>query len=400
MNTIELFNGIAVVIDDEINDEKANIRDILNQIEQNNVPCLTYQSIPSDEIIKNFNNLSFLLLDWKLNKDIEGVKLPQELRESYIEENLDFIKNFLTVCYCPIFIFTNEEKNSIIMELEQAGILFKNRPSYILIKSKSEIIKGKGLFNEIDSWITSNPSVYVLKEWEREYQESKNRLFSEFHNLCPIWPKIMWDNFSYDGANKSLELGELISRNLQTRMLPFNFSDDILSSVSNEVEQSEIALVLEGERYLKNTNFHNENDICTGDLFREETESGDQEYRYFLNIRAQCDLVRNPNPELYCLRGRIIQKEKINGSDGISFENGQFIEKISHAIIPCLDNGKIIEFLFNDLKIKKWNSLKEKRIGRLLPPYINRIQQRFALYLQRQGLPRIPNIIVFDNNNR
>lgn len=82
---------------------------------------------------------------------------------------------------------------------------------------------------------------------------------------------------------------------------------------------------------------------------------------------------------------------------------GEFIEKINHAIVPCIDNGKIIEFLFRDLKTKKWNSIKDNRIGRLLPPYINRIQQRYALYLHREGLPRTPDMAVcdvgYDNGN-
>jgi len=116
-----------------------------------------------------------------------------------------------------------------------------------------------------------------------------------------------------------------------------------------------------------------------------------------LNIRAQCDLVHSSNPELYCLRGRIVDEGKINQDDGLHFREGEFIEKINHAIVPCIDNGKIIEFLFRDLKPKEWKNIKDKRIGRLLPPYITRIQQRYALYLQRQGLPRIPEIAVLDD---
>jgi hypothetical protein len=38
--------------------------------------------------------------------------------------------------------------------------------------------------------------------------------------------------------------------------------------------------------------------------------------------------------------------------------------------------------------------LKDKRIGRLLPPYITRIQQLFGLYFQRIGLPRTPDEIL------
>jgi len=32
----------------------------------------------------------------------------------------------------------------------------------------------------------------------------------------------------------------------------------------------------------------------------------------------------------------------------------------------------------------------EHRIGRLLPPYLTRLQQRYSAYLQRPGLSRIP----------
>ena len=80
--------------------------------------------------------------------------------------------------------------------------------------------------------------------------------------------------------------------------------------------------------------------------------------------------------------------------NGIPFIDGQFIEKVNHSIIGCIDNGNIIEFLFKDLHIINWKSMKGKRIGRLLPPYITSIQQRYGLYLQRQGLPRIPDIVV------
>jgi len=405
MNTTELFKGVAVVIDDEIKDKTANINDILDQIKQKNVPFLTYTSIPSDEIISNFQNLSFLLLDWRLIKDRvtsddlqAGVKLPSTLKELEADENIEFIEKLMDVCFCPVFIFSNEDENAIIEKLESAGIYSTDRPSHIFVKSKSDIIGKTQLFEEIEEWIKRNPSVYVLKVWENEYQQSKNKLFADFQKLSPVWPKIMWDNSGHDGANKSIELGELISRNLRTRMSPFEFSDEILSKNGETIDRLELRRVLEGERFLKKGNLYGDKDIATGDIFREEyEESGVAKYRYYLNIRAQCDLVRSSNPELYCLRGRIISEETLNS--GIPFDSGQFIEKVNHAVIPFLDDGKIIEFLFRDLKIKKWNSLKENRIGRLLPPYIYRIQQRYALYLQRQGLPRIPDIAVFGNGN-
>ncbi len=103
--------------------------------------------------------------------------------------------------------------------------------------------------------------------------------------------------------------------------------------------------------------------------------------------------------ELYCLKGRIFDENKINNEGGSTIIEGQFIEKINNSIVPFLDGGQIIEFLFRDIKPKKWKDLKEKRVGRLLPPYINRIQQRYALYMQRQGLPRIPDAAIFDKSS-
>jgi hypothetical protein len=51
---------------------------------------------------------------------------------------------------------------------------------------------------------------------------------------------------------------------------------------------------------------------------------------------------------------------------------------------------KTYRYEFKNLTIKKWSEIKSSRIGRLLPPHITRIQQRYALYMQRQGLPRTP----------
>jgi hypothetical protein len=403
MDVKELFSGVAVVIDDEINDGDANISNILMQIKNQNIPVLPFTSLPSEDILSNFHNLSFLLLDWRLVKDefsekdlMDGVRLPAVWSEDQANENIEFLNKLLDVCFCPVFIFSNEHQDLIIAKLESAGIYSNDKPNHIFVKSKSDLIGRTKLFKEVDTWVKKNPSIYVLKTWEKEYHQSNNQLFADFQKLSPMWPKIMWKTFGDDGANKSLELGELISRNLFTRMTPFKFSDDVLGKRGNKIEDADIKRVLEGERFLKKENIHAE-DISTGDLFKEEYEADNTtKYRYYLNIRAQCDLIRSSDInkiELYCLKGRVIPTNTINKKDGITFRSGQFLERINHAVIPFLDNGMIIEFLFRDLIIKKWEVLKNKRIGRLLPPYINKVQQRYSLYLQRQGLPRIPEII-------
>lgn len=401
MDIEKLFKGIAIVIDDQIEEKGANIINLISQIKRKNIPILCYPKIPTADVISNFQGVSFILLDWRLNEHarelaVEGVMLPAEIEKYDANENIEFLKGIKKICFCPIFIFSNESKESIYDSLEAADICQRDVMSNIFVKGKTELIGRSKLFTEINKWIKKNPSIYVLKEWENEYQSSKNRLFSDFQALSPQWAKLMWDNFSEDGSSEdgsseSFELGELISKNLHTRMTPFDFSGANFPKRKSKFGSSELKKVLEGERFLKNELLHDEV-ISTGDIFkvqRDNTED-DPRYTYFINIRAQCDITRRDrNPVLYLLKGRVIDVVSSNKKK-TNFSEGQFIEKINQAIIPFLDDGKVIEFLFKDIKLEKWNSIKSKRIGRLLPPYINRMQQRYALYSQRQGLPRTP----------
>src|SRR3546814_19275093 len=50
-------------------------------------------------------------------------------------------------------------------------------------------------------------------------------------------------------------------------------------------------------------------------------------------------------------------------------------------------------FDFKKLQIGTWEDWKTHRQGRLLPPFSTRLQQNYAAYLQRTGLPTIPKIL-------
>jgi len=399
MSTKHLFDGVAVVIDDQIGDKKANINDLISQIESRNMPVVSYTSLPDDKVLSHLDAISFFILDWKLlsaelsDAIQEGVKTPAVLGASAIQDNIDFIKKLRDTVFAPIFIFTNENVKTIIQKLEENDLYHEKLPNCIFVKKKDDLKRKGKLFQEIESWAKKIPAIYVLKEWDREYRKAKNTLFSEFYKLNPSWPRILWESFKSDNVDMSFELGDAITRNIYTRMTPFTFDENIIESVGKKIPKNEIRKVLEGDRFIRNEQL-NKNDIASGDVFVESyQENGITRQRYFLNIRAQCDLIHKSNKdniELYCLKGTVLDESKINKKDGFPFLDGHFIEKINHAIILCIDGGKCVLFTFRDIKIKKWKELKDKRIGRLLPPYITHIQQRYSLYFHRVGLPRTP----------
>ena len=74
------------------------------------------------------------------------------------------------------------------------------------------------------------------------------------------------------------------------------------------------------------------------------------------------------------------------------FNRGELLERKPEIILACVDDGKIIKFEI-DLMVKPFSELKDKRIGRVLPPYITRIQQKCSQHIVREGTMPIPREI-------
>jgi hypothetical protein len=389
MNLDTLFNGVAIVIDDEINDPGRNIQQIIDQLRDKKTPVVLYDSLPDIQAVIHMQNISFLLLDWQLFSAVPGIA-SAGITEQNDADNILFLTQFFNKCFCPIFIFTNESVDDIIIKLSENGLYDQNKPNRIFIKNKAEVVQ-VNLFREITKWIKNTPSIYALKQWQYEHDKARTCLFNEFQNLNPYWPLIMWKTYKNDGVNPSMEIGDLLTRNLYARMSPFDFDGSILGKRYSRIDKTELRLILQGERYVKKE-YLQENDKQTGDLFKENDINGN--FIYWLNIRAQCDLLRDSNPDVYCLKGTIVDESLINSDRGPEFLKGQFIERVNNAIIAFIDEGSIVEFLLKDFEKFKWNDKKESRVGRILPPYINRIQQKYAAYLERQGLSRIPEGVI------
>ncbi len=398
MDIKKLFEGVAVVIDDNINKPESNdlILRIVEKLE-NKIPLLTFEDIPENKIINNFSNISFILLDWELfDNNLQGTSAA----ESEIDRNFRFIRKLRKITFSPIFIFSNETPDEIIRQLNDKNLYNSERNNYIFVKRKQELFTRNNsfkMFGVIKSWLEKTPSIYVLKEWEKSLNEAKNKLFWDFYNINHKWPSVLQKTFTKDGSDVNYELGNFIFKNIMARTEPIKFDEDILKLEDNDLSKEEIRKVLEAERFIKNDSLPHM--PFTGDLYRYRAD-GENEDRYYLNIRPECDIARKSNPEIYCLKGRIVNENDINPNEPsdneIRFIEGAFIERINKIYLPFILSGKILEFSLNDIKIKKWNTLKDDRMGRILPPYITAIQQKYAFYLHRQGLPAIPEKAIKD----
>ena len=399
MPTENLSSGIAVVIDDEIGDPQANINNLISQIEKQNMPCLKYTELPEDSAIDHFEGISFLLLDWKLRADslgasvTEGVILPDEIRKAGVNENINFLKKLKESCFVPVFVFTNEPVEPIMQVLKDNDLYQEDKPNYIFVKRKSELTGRTKLFRVIAEWIRKTPSIYVLTTWDRVYRTAKIKLFYDFYEMSPNWPNVLWKSFAADDVNMSLELGGVITRNLHTRMVPFAFDNKILDEkTGTAVDKDEVRKVLEGERFITKEGLDN-NTICAGDIFKLNS-------KIYINIRPDCDCIPDRNVtdgkakdiDLYLLKGSKLS----DSQEGKKYREqyGNFEEIDNQSIIFSIIDEKTYDFRFKDLTIRKWSDIQDKRIGRLLPPHITRMQQRYALYLQRLGLPRTPAMAV------
>jgi hypothetical protein len=395
---IELFSGIGIIIDDALNIENEKHHDdifkIKKNLEKKGILLLTFSSIPDNHQMLHLKNINFILLDWELT-EVSSTEL--------FKDNIEFLIEMKKISFCPIFIFSKNSPDYIKPILIENGLYVEDKCNYIFVKQKSDLLRNDQgendenlIFTEIEKWVKSTASVYVLKEWERSLNNAKRDLFWDFYNISPNWVKILNKTYDDDGTSSYHELSDCIYKNIIARTTPSAIDKSIFETDSDRISKDEIRKVLEGTLLLKNERLPD--NPFSGDVFKEENPEAQTGFSYFINIRPDCDILRKSNPVLYCLKGRVIDEGKINSEhdDSIIFDKGSFREKICSTYVSFIDEGKIIEFLFNDIKPKKWNDLKNKRIGRLLPPYITKLQQRFAFYLHRQGIPGIPEEAIIE----
>lgn len=368
-----------MVVDDQVNSGKDKAIDgIVKYLENDNhLPLVKYEDLPDNIESICFSSLSFLLLDWELNTlvNVDDSPIPiATLKAQNARDNVDFIKQVVAKVVIPIFIFSNEDVNSIKNTLSQNHIIDDDEKSPIFILNKSELFDNEKkciMFDKVNEWLKKTPSIYVTQKWKTAYLEAINGMALDMREASPFWPNLLWTCYKDDGVNPSEEISSLINQNALSRIQPVEFDEGILS-IKKTCDEHLLKNLLERQCFMRNEYL---GDLSsTGDIYKWHQE-------YFLNIRPSCDCVgRDGKNKIYLIKGdKVKDKEIQNGLFNEKY--GNFNEQSNFVIVGPIC-GFFIRFKFKDFLIEDYDKKKEKRIGRLLPPFITRVTQKYGLYIQ------------------
>ena len=395
----ELNKGPVLVIDDTIGGEEDDIREIISKIEGEGLPVLKYNNL--DKVNKEISNLyfsNFIILDWYLFPEElpSDVSLGATLKESLNKKKIDFIKEVKRICFSPIFIFTNISTEGIEEEIEkplkEKGLLYSDhRKNFIFIRNKQEILKN--LLEDINKWILENSHIYLSKIWLNQFLKNSNEIFWSLYEKNPNWPNVFYKSFEEDGEDPLNGLIDILFRLVRAKTTLNNIDAEILKRDVEKLNIDKIKSLYESIMYLK-VKENIMNDIKPGDIFKK----GD---KYYINIRPECDTTRRKgeNTRVYLIEG-----EKISNEDVV--KEGFYHEKLriivpqeTQVVLFQLDGNDFVRFRFTEFEMKKYSTIKDKKICRLLPPFITSIQHQFSSFLGRYGIPRVPKEVfneIFD----
>jgi len=391
-----VFKGMAIVIDDGFDNPHDGIGDIVAGIERNGGYWAKLTALPDEDAdLENMANASFFIMDWNLTNVPHGTRVPEGLMKEQVEKNIAFLKRLKDFRHAPVFIFTHDEPAVVEAALVDAELLaVGDAESHIMVRSKVGV--GHDVYSILNEWAEKTPSAKLLKTWERNHLRAVNAFFADFHNRSRFWPLIFWEGFKEDDVPPGAELGALVTRLVTARMHPLDidlepFAEEARREHAEKPEQYDQALarVIEGERMVPDGRLE-PTSFTTGDFFVVE-ENGTT--KYYLNVRAECDCVIRGKPakaELYLLRGKPIEDFR----SIVNMDGGSLMEKDVEALVFGMYEGKSFRFRFSDFRVMNWTDLANRRVGRLLPPFVTRVQQRFAAYSQRPGQPRIPGSLL------
>jgi hypothetical protein len=200
----------------------------------------------------------------------------------------------------------------------------------------------------------------------------------------------VWNAAVDDEVDPAYELSNVISTNLINRLNPIVFDADVMSRPLGGVNGASRRRVSQGRTSMTAEKL-SPRMVLPGDMFR----LSDAEDEIWINVSPACHTVgrtiKNSDGSvgqepirLHLLKGTRMPWPNSNGS----------LKDMSKAtsnsiVIHTVLDGNPYKFFFGDARIEEWELIKDRRVARLLPPYVTRVQQMHAAFIQSEGLPRV-----------
>lgn len=403
------IDGVAVVFDDEARTDGTVAKKFIDELRNADFPVVEYIEPPSEKprLIKNLYGSAFIVLDWKFLKITESAKkngagetLPtdapislagaSELARSIDEQGVDSLKLLLNSTYCPIFIVTQESVEDIAKKLRESDILPDGSHPRVFICQKSELLSdSKKFWERMVGWMANSQPIYTLKTLERAVRQAKQELFLSLEGH-PEWPSVLWHTYDNDDENASVALAQFICKQIVQRTIyKCEFSEPPKRRLSEEA-CNHVGTIISSDRYLKFSDKSDEPYVA-GDVF---AIGG----CYYVNVRASCDTMHSNPADLYllpCYDVNDVPDDYCDKRHVLHAQGGQLVRWNKSFIIPYSIEGKTVEVDFSKLKIVGMgDGDRGKRIGRLLPPFLTRLQQLFSSFVVREGLPATPQRLL------
>lgn len=397
--------GPVAFIDDELGDEASEAFKLLEEIRATGRPVVTSKGVPPelDAWIAHWQNLAFAVVDWDLTPNAAGSRGSMgssggaTLSEFHRKELFAFLTKLMKHVYCPIFIVSAENTDDIQRQISE-------NPEFLLssggLDGRITVLPKSAVLDHLDTkvseLISASPSLTALTAWAREHDAAKNRMFIELNSSVPDWPIYVW-NAAEGEVDPAYELAAVISTNLLSRHNLVPFDVDVMTGPLGGLSGEGRRRVSQGRTWISNDKL-SERMVLPGDIFKlpesDDNEKSDDN-KIWINISPACrtvgreirtdadgTIVRAPI-QLHLLCGRQLKPPKSEG------ELKDMAKAVNSIVIHTLLGDSPFKFDFSVACMMSWEEIREKRIARLLPPFVTRLQQMHAAYIQSEGLPKV-----------
>jgi hypothetical protein len=390
-----LLTGPVVFIDDEIGNDQSNAYALLQEILETGRPVATATEVPDgyEARFEHWRSLAFVVVDWDLTPNSVGMLGGDTISAFHRRRLLSFLKDVLDNIYCPVFVVSNENTEQIESTLfeDERFQRHDGRPDDRIAVFPKEVVM-HNLIQHLSDWVDQSPALSVLKAWENEHDQAKNRLFADLTAQEPDWPVYIWQAAQQDEVDPGFELASVITTNLFNRLDPVKFDVESITSAALKGDGEALRRVSQGRTTIEGRRLSPKM-AQPGDLFRLPDDPDDV---LWLNVSPACHTVGRvrTNSEgvevaeptnLHLLRGQVLSRWPSNDNDLRKSYGANF----NSIVIHTAHEHNPVKFKFGEARITAWNELSDHRISRLLPPFITRVQQLHSAYLQSEGLPRV-----------